>query len=112
MEQRTAATVEMRIAAALTRGRELAGDVERVTRGVYAVPSVSTPGELHIVTDLHALGLGTGLACDCRAGERAKPCRHVGAVVARRQIEVERQMTQRAMRLPVARLPRRQVALV
>jgi hypothetical protein len=57
---------------------------------VYAVPSLTEPGDFHLVTDLTRLGLGQGLRCDCVAGVHRQACSHRTAVALRRQRERER----------------------
>jgi hypothetical protein len=57
---------------------------------VYAVPSLTDPDALHVVTDLGRLGLGQGLRCDCLAGQHHRACSHRTAVVLRRQREQQR----------------------
>ena len=57
---------------------------------VYAVPSLTDPGDLHVVADLTRLGLGQGLRCDCMAGVHNRACSHRTAVVLRRQREQQR----------------------
>ena len=52
---------------------------------VYAVPSLSGPGDFHLVVDLGRLGLGEGLRCDCPAGARRQTCAHGTAVLLARQ---------------------------
>jgi hypothetical protein len=62
---------------------------------VYAVPSISDPGDFHVVTDLTRLGIGQGLRCDCVAGAHNQACSHRTAVVLRRQREQERRQRRR-----------------
>jgi hypothetical protein len=57
---------------------------------VYAVPSLTDPGDFHAVTDLTRLGLGQGLRCDGTAGRHHQACSHRTAVVRRRQREQQR----------------------
>jgi hypothetical protein len=52
---------------------------------VYAVPTLTDPGDFHVVVDLGRLGLGKGLRCDCPAGARRQACSHGTAVLLRRQ---------------------------
>ena len=66
---------------------QLPDRVERVAEAVYAVPSLTDPGDFHVVTDLAWLGLGRGLRCDCVAGVHNQACSHRTAVVLRRQRE-------------------------
>lgn len=54
---------------------------------VYVVPSLSEPGDFHIVADVPRLGVGPGLRCDCAAGLHRQACSHRTAVVLRRQRE-------------------------
>lgn len=62
------------------RGEALLGRVEWVGRGVWAVPSGSQAGELHIVSG-HRLASGAvDLLCDCRAAEFGRDCSHLHAV--------------------------------
>lgn len=83
---------------ALERGAALAARIERVGRGVYAVPSQSQAGELHLVTDLGLLGIGQGLVCDCEAASFGQVCADLGALVLRRQQEARRGLSQRSRR--------------
>jgi hypothetical protein len=69
---------------------QLADRIEKVADAVYAVPSLSGPGDFHLVTDLTRLGLGQGLRCDCVAGQHNQACSHRTAVVLRRQREQQR----------------------
>lgn len=62
---------------------------------VDAVPSLSEPGDLHIVVDLTRLGVGHGLRCDCAAGVHGQACSHRTAVVLRRQRERQRKGARR-----------------
>ena len=71
---------------AMIRGSQLAMQVHRIKRGVYLVPSQSEPGVRWPVID------NGELRCPCPAGWFNKPCSHKGAVLARRIIEVERQL--------------------
>lgn len=108
-----AMTAEQRTERALERGRSLAERVTRVARGVYHVPSQSDPDGFHLVTDLTLLGIGDGLMCDCVAAEHGKPCAHRGAVVARRQAEEAKRLSERPQLRPEARRhPRREVDLI
>jgi hypothetical protein len=79
----------------MTRGRTLVDRIEKVGPGVYAVPSQTPGGELHIVTDLAVLGVGEGLACDCVAAEMGNQCAHRAALVVARQNAQRRQLSQR-----------------
>lgn len=72
------------------KGAALSGMIERVAPAVYAVPSLTTPGDFHLVTDLERLGVGTGLRCDCRAAEVGQACSHREALVRRRQLEARK----------------------
>jgi hypothetical protein len=69
-------------AVAMTKGKTLAAQVERLRHGLYTVPSQSEPGVRWTVVDT-----GTGLQCTCTAGMLNRPCAHAAAVVVRRQQE-------------------------
>lgn len=63
---------------ALEAGLDL--QAERVAPALWAVPSVSHAGELHLVRVRR-----TGLECDCPAAAFGRPCCHVAAVEALRE---------------------------
>jgi hypothetical protein len=60
---------------AMERGAALVGQIERVADQVWAVPSTSYPGEIHVVALVEAV-----LHCTCPAGEAGQPCRHAAGV--------------------------------
>lgn len=86
----------------------LAPQVEAVARGIYAVPSRSEPGGLHVVCDRQVAGV-SGAArlgrwcCDCRAYGFDSSCAHIEAVIVRRRQERRRREAAHQTKAPLRR---------
>ena len=74
-------------AAVEAKAEGMVANAERVAPRVWAVPSSSAPGELHVVSAHRLPDGGWAWVCDCTAAEFNRRCSHVQAVALAAQRE-------------------------